>query len=218
LEDSLRRLARGLVRLREAPVVENYTGPLLFEGVAAGQLLERLLRDQLSGAPAPEMPGGFRPQRRSWASRSGLRVVCGGFSLVDDPGMTRLGDQTLVSGYRFDEEGVPAERVQLVENGTLKKLLMSRTPSKEMSSSNGHAARHHFTMVGRPSTLILSTNRGLSRQRLRARLLQRIQEEQLPHGFIIRQLQEPVAGMLAASMGIQSGAGRTSEGVGFPIS
>src|SRR5690606_775603 len=99
-----------------------------------------------------------------------------------------------------------------------KKLLMSRTPSKEMSSSNGHAARHHFTMVGRPSTLILSTNRGLSRQRLRARLLQRIQEEQLPHGFIIRQLQEPVAGMLAASMGIQSGAGRTSEGVGFPIS
>jgi len=44
----------------------------------------------------------------------------------------------LFGAYKVDDEGVPAERVSLVEKGVLKSLYMSRTPRKEIKRSNGH--------------------------------------------------------------------------------
>jgi hypothetical protein len=217
LRASLHALAETLGRLRHAPVVRNYTGPILFEGQAAGQLLERLLRDQLSGTPAPEMPGGYRPEQSSWSSRMGLRVFPGGFTLVDDPTLSMLEGQRLTSGYEFDDEGVRAERVELVENGHLRQLLMSRTPSKDFSVSNGHARRHHLGMLGRPSTLVLQKSRGLTRPQLHRALLKHVRQEQLSHGFVVRQLEEPMTAMLAGAVGIRTGGEGTRGVVGAPV-
>src|SRR5207247_8510645 len=47
-------LAEEIARAREAPALEDYSGPVLFEGVAAGQLLRELLSEALSGTPPPE--------------------------------------------------------------------------------------------------------------------------------------------------------------------
>jgi hypothetical protein len=43
-----------------------------------------------------------------------------------------------------DDEGVPAQRVPLVEHGVLTGLLMTRTPRKEIAHSNGHARAPRF--------------------------------------------------------------------------
>ena len=51
----------------------------------------------------------------------------------------------MFGSYRVDDEGVPAQRVSLIEKGVLKTLLMSRTPRKEITSSNGHARAPRFS-------------------------------------------------------------------------
>jgi hypothetical protein len=50
----------------------------------------------------------------------------------------------LFGAYKVDDEGVPAQRVSLVEHGVLKALLMTRTPRKELAHSNGHARAPRF--------------------------------------------------------------------------
>ena len=83
------------------------------------------------------------------ASKLGQRVAAPILSLVDDPLLAVAPGKAPVFGsYRVDDEGVPAQRVSLIEKGVLKSLLMSRTPRKEIARSNGHGAR--AALRGRP--------------------------------------------------------------------
>jgi hypothetical protein len=199
LSRTVREMAETLAELRRAPVVENYSGPVLFEGAAAAQLVERLLAQRLSGTPPPEAPGGFSPPTNSFASRLGLRVLPAGFSLVDDPTLEAVAGQLLYGGYAFDDEGVRGQRVEVVENGSLKALLMSRSPSKELPESNGHARRRPWGEAeGRASNLVMSSKRGVSRGALTQALLREVRKENLPHGFVVSLFEEPLTHILAA--------------------
>jgi len=55
--------------------------------------------------------------------------------VVDDPAR----DPRQVGGFVFDREGVEAQRVDLVRDGYVRDLLMSRIPRAELGRSNGHA-------------------------------------------------------------------------------
>ena len=49
-------------------------------------------------------------------------------SVADDPTLKELNGVRLSGSYDFDDEGVPASRVQAVDHGVLKNFLMSRMP------------------------------------------------------------------------------------------
>jgi len=103
---------------------------------------------------------GDIPDDNPWSSRVGLRVLPKGFSVIDDPGLSRWDGTTLLGGYPIDDEGVVAQRVELVQNGILRRLLMSRTPSKEFRGSNGHGRYGYSTgAVGWPSNLVVRARR-----------------------------------------------------------
>jgi len=73
--------------------------------------------------------------------------------------------------YRVDDEGVPAQRVSLIEKGVLKSLLMSRTPRKEITKSNGHGRAPRFAGVrAHVGTLVLTGEKGRKRAELIAEL------------------------------------------------
>jgi TldD protein len=93
-------------------------------------------------------------------------------SAVDDPSLeVGPGKTPLYGSYRIDDEGVPAQRVPLVEHGVLKSLLMSRTPRKEITHSNGHARAPRFSAArARLGTLVVSGAHGLSHAVLLAEL------------------------------------------------
>jgi TldD protein len=123
-------LARQLTELRHAPLAPDHYGPVLFSGVAAPQLIQELLSQSLVGTPVPiEGPLARKIKRR---------VLPTSVDLVDDPTLSTLGAEPLLGHYVADEEGVLGERVALVKRGVLQTLLMSRTPSKELATSNGH--------------------------------------------------------------------------------
>ena len=80
------------------------------------------------------------------ANKIGQKVASVLVSVVDDP-LQDLGPgkAPLYGSYRADDEGVPAQRVSLIEKGFLRSLLMSRTPRKEIVHSNGHARAPRFS-------------------------------------------------------------------------
>jgi TldD protein len=148
LEKAVRAMAAELTAMRAAPVAQNGSSAVLFEGLAAGQIVKHLLAEQLVGTPPPKTASAGSDehgQSSELANKLGLKVAASSISVVDDPLQeVGPGKVPLVGAYRADDEGVPAQRVSLIERGILKSLLMSRTPRKEITHSNGHARAPRF--------------------------------------------------------------------------
>jgi TldD protein len=178
MEKRTRQMATDLTAMRSAPIGEAGNAVVLFEGRASGQLLRRLLADQLSGTPPPRGPSGDgpRPDTATFAGQLGQRIAPAFLSVYDDPRQELGPDRTpLFGAYRADDEGVAAEKVSLVEKGIVKSLLMSRTPCKEILRSNGHGRGPLAAgaMRGRAGVLTVSAGpAGLSAEALRARAVQ----------------------------------------------
>jgi predicted Zn-dependent protease len=148
MEKAVRAMADELVAMRKAPVAESGTAAVLFEGLAAAQLTKILLADNLGGTPPPKTAsaaGDDGGQESALATKLGQKVTAPILSAVDDPLLaTGPGKAPLFGAYKVDDEGVPAQRVNVVQHGVLKGLLMSRTPRKEIARSNGHARAPRF--------------------------------------------------------------------------
>ncbi|MGH9644753.1 MAG: metallopeptidase TldD-related protein, partial [Terriglobales bacterium] len=107
-------------------------------------------------------------------------------SIVDDTTMKKLGDQDLLGYYQFDDEGVPAQRVTLVDHGVLKNFEMSRSPLVGFPHSNGHGRRQlGATPVSRQGNLIVESSKSVTNAQLRAKLIDLIKEQGKPFGLLI---------------------------------
>jgi TldD protein len=176
MEDEARRVATELEAIREAPLVKSSDAVVLFEGQAAAEMVRRLLGDRLSGTPPARTVSGEKREPGSLRERLGQKVGPAFLSVHDDPLATRgPGGVSLLGAYRADDEGVAAERVQVIQKGMLTALLMGRTPSSEMTRSNGHG-RGTPTLgafQGRISNLFVTGAAGavLGERKLRERAL-----------------------------------------------
>lgn len=179
-----RRIGKELTELRAAPLVDDYSGPVLFESIAAPQIAAELLSLSLSGTPGPN------EQDTPLAPRLGKRVLPNDFSLFDDPTLGSYKGLTLLGGYAFDDEGIPPQRVSLVHGGRLKQLLMSRTPRKEFAQSNGHARSGLSGWArGGIGNLVMESSRGATEAALRRRLQRAVADEGLDYGLVATRLE-----------------------------
>ena len=168
MEKAVRAMAKELVAARQAPIATSGAGAVLFEGPAAAQIVKILLGDQLGGTPPPKTASAGSDdggQQSVLAGKLGQRVAAPILSLVDDPLLAAAPGKAAVFGsYRVDDEGVAAQRVSLIEKGVLKSLLMSRTPRKEITRSNGHGRAPRFAGVrAHVGTLVLTGAKGQKR-------------------------------------------------------
>jgi len=168
MEKAVRAMAKELVASRQAPIATSGAGAVLFEGPAAAQIVKILLGDQLGGTPPPKTASAGSDdggQQSVLAGKLGQRVASPMLSLVDDPLLASApGKAAMFGSYRVDDEGVAAQRVSLIENGLLKSLLMSRTPRKEITRSNGHGRAPRFAGVrAHVGTLVLTGAKGQKR-------------------------------------------------------
>jgi hypothetical protein len=134
MEAEVRAMADWLVALESAPAMREYLGPVLFEGPASVELFRQLAASELVGTPPAQQGRGLWgevPDARA-TGRVGRRLLPAGWSVVDDPSGTGTGS------YRYDHEGVPSQRVELVQDGVVRRLLHSRVPDSPDGASNGH--------------------------------------------------------------------------------
>jgi TldD protein len=193
-----------LMAMRAAPPAPDYTGPVLFESRAAAALIAQVLSPSLSGARAPL---AFQPvvdqlmsslgARSDWSGKIGSRVLPASVSLVDDPLLKDYKGAQVIGSYTIDEEGVPAQKVDIVEDGKLKSLLMSRRPGPDFDQSNGHG-RSAFLADSKPvmSNLIFSSTETVSSDDLRKKFLDSCKAEKLDFCIVVRQMDNPSLSLL----------------------
>jgi predicted Zn-dependent protease len=193
-----------LMGMRAAPPAPDFTGPVLFEPRAAGALLAEVLTPSLSGARPPL---AFQPVveqlmsslggRSDWSGKVGSRVLPSGVTLMDNPAATDYKGSPLVGSYAIDQEGVPGEKVTLVDEGKLKNLLMSRRPGPDFEKSNGHG-RSAFLSDPRPvmSNLFFSSSEAISKEDLKKKFLDSCRAEKLDFCIVVRQMDNPSLSLL----------------------
>ncbi len=190
-------MVQDLARQAEAaPLDEEYVGPVLFEGDAALGLFTDLLAPQIEGTPAVTsfntLLGGLG---ESFADseggpgdvRVGRRVLPSGWTAFDDP---RL-DPHNPAAFDHDQEGTPAQRVNVVTDGITRDLLMSRIPRKDHAGTNGHArGRPGYRLPGRVSQLVVEPPRRFSAAQLRKRALKEAASYGHDHVLVVRRLED----------------------------
>jgi len=163
---------KSLEELRNAPVVsaEDYHGPVLFSGDASADVLNHLFVPNVE-ADRPEMGTTARTQG-IYTSSLHARVLPEFLSATDDPSLTTFAGRKLLGSYAVDDEGVPAQKVDVVTNGKLENYLIGRTPVRDFPASNGHGrAPVGQSARARQGVLLFQSKSPLTADALTARLL-----------------------------------------------
>lgn len=183
-------LVNNLTSAMQAPILESYTGPILFDGLASNQVFQELLVPQLAGRVEPV---GSRRSRRSQGTlenKIGRQVLPDTFQVYDDPSMADWNGKPLLGHYTYDAEGIPASKVSIVEDGDLQTLLMSRTPTKKLTGSNGHARRGSGSgrINAGIANLVIQDSSGLGDAELKSELIAAADDQGLDFGIMIRKI------------------------------
>lgn len=194
LEKQARLLAKNIRDLTDAPLAPRYDGPVLFEGEGATGVVRFALAPNLGGTPLPQ---GLRPQEAklfggALSGRIGVKVLAPFLSIVDDPTSAQIASTEVIGGYKIDDEGVPAQRVEVVKGGLLMSLLQARTPTTAGDRSNGHARRttRGGAFHGSATNLVVTARGGVAAAALKKRLLAEARSQGLDRAFIIRRFDD----------------------------
>ena len=117
----------------------------------------------------------------AYSSSYKSRVLPETLSVTDDPLQTKFAGKSLVGAYAIDDEGVPAQSVDIVVNGKLENFLIGREPVKDFSTSNGHGRAAPVQAPHARSAVILikaaEGSQALSKDELNKRLLAMAKEQ-----------------------------------------
>jgi TldD protein len=179
------KISEDLKALRAAPAAEPYAGPALLSGRAAAVFFHEVLGHRLEGHRQRDETEG-----QTFTKKINQLVLPSFLTVVDDPTIKDLNGVKLAGSYDFDDEGVPAARVEAVENGILKNFLMSRMPNKYFDHSNGHGRRQPGLMAtGRQGNLIVTSTNTVSDAELRNKLIEEIKKQGKPYGLYFDDIQ-----------------------------
>jgi len=153
--EQLRKEMEGLV---VSPLNDPTVGPALLTGRAAAVFFHEVFGHRAEGHRQKDVNEG-----QTFAKKVNEQILPEFLSVIDDATMKKLGKQDLLGYYQYDDEGVIAERVTLVDHGVLKNFEMSRSPLKDFPHSNGHGRRQIGAQpVSRQGNLIVESNKAVN--------------------------------------------------------
>lgn len=184
IEAAVNRVSADLARLVRAPTVEPFVGPAILSGRAAGVFFHEIFGHRVEGHRQKDETEG-----QTFTKSVGLPVLPDFLSVLFDPTRRTLDAVDLNGYYSYDDEGVKARPVPVVENGILKTFLMSRSPIKGAEHSNGHGRRQPgLEVVSRQSNLIVESKKQVPDKRLREMLIEEIKRRDKPYGLYFEQV------------------------------
>ena len=221
-EPELRRateaVAENLTALARAPVGESYTGPVMFEPLAAAQLLADLFGRNLGQRRRPVSEPGrtLSVTESEFEGRVGSRILPDWLDIVDDPTAKEWNGHPLFGNYLVDLEGVVPAPLAIVEKGTLKNMLATRQPVKGREESNGRARLFSGFGANAPASgnLIVRATGTSTLPELKQKLIDLSGQRNKPYALLIRKMDFPSTASgselqrIAARMAQDGGAGR----------
>src|SRR5262249_35184754 len=125
-----------------APMGDDYSGPVLFEGAASSQILAELLGRNLALSRKPVSDpgsGGAGAMASELEGRMGSRILPESFTVIDDPTLKDWKGQRLFGTMAVDEEGIASKPLTMIDKGVLKNFLLTREPVRRFPNTNGRA-------------------------------------------------------------------------------
>ncbi|MGH9863975.1 MAG: TldD/PmbA family protein [Candidatus Acidiferrales bacterium] len=179
--DQIRILSGQVAALRKAPLVEPFAGPTLLTGRAAAVFFHEVLGHRLEGFRQKDASEG-----QTFTSKVGQPILPDFITVRDDPTTNAVNGQVLLGYYPFDDEGVPAQNVTLVDHGILKNFLMGRSPLINFPHSNSHGRRQlGFQPIARMGNTIVESSKTMTNAALRQRFIEEIRKQGKPFGLLI---------------------------------
>jgi len=173
-------LIENLDALRNAPVVEPYSGPAILVNRACGVFFHEIFGHRIEGH---RQKSEFEGQ--TFTKKLNERIMPEFISIYDDPTLEKFNGKDLNGHYLFDDEGVRAQRTTVVENGVLKGFLMSRSPIANFPKSNGHGRRQYGKkVVARQGVLYVKSNKEVPFLELRNALIEECRRQKKPYGLL----------------------------------
>jgi TldD protein len=197
-----RKLAGDLLKLRLAPRFDEkgYTGPVVFAGTAARDLMADVLIARLAAQREEALGGGDVSQMLGGSKRSSLkdklntRILPTSISVIDHSRPTAA-NANMLGAFAADEEGtVPMESLLLVDKGMLTTLYMTRTPTKEVREPNGHARALTSQPPGigenspAPGIVEIHDTKGLTQKQMDAEMFTRAKEDGNKFVIVVRSI------------------------------
>jgi TldD protein len=173
-----------LEKLKHAPLAEPYSGPAILHARSAGVFFHEIFGHRVEGHRLKSNDDG-----QTFKAKVGESVLPKTVNVIFDPTTYKYKGQDLVGAYAYDDEGVKARPVRVVEKGVLKNFLMSRTPLDGFAASNGHgraAAGAHA--VSRQSNLMIETTDPLSMEDLRKMLIKECRKQDRKYGYLFKEV------------------------------
>ncbi|HBF22687.1 MAG TPA: peptidase U62 [Planctomycetes bacterium] len=184
MRNAFRSVLEQVMALREAPLVEPYTGPAILLNRASGVFFHEIFGHRIEGHRQKDVNEG-----QTFTNMVGEPILPDFLSVSDDPTLERFGDTDLRGFYRYDDEGVPAQRVELIKDGVLKTFLMSRSPLPGFDHSNGHGRREPGnSVVSRQGNLMVESTKSVAFEELRKMLIEECHSQGKPYGFLFEDI------------------------------
>lgn len=179
ISTDIRSMIETLGKLRLAPLAETFSGPAILSGPASGVFFHEIFGHRVEGHRQKDPNSS-----QTFKSFLNKKILPDFIDVVFDPGLKTLNGQDIVGYYKYDDEGVKAEKVIAVEKGIFKNFLMSRSPIESFPISNGHGRRQPgLRPVARQSNLLVQASQTVSFDSLRTLLRNECKQQNKEYGL-----------------------------------
>ncbi len=184
IKSVVKEMIEETLEMRNAEVLSPVSVPALLEPEAAGVVFHEAVGHRLEGERQIDDDEG-----QTFKEKVGQKVIPAFLSIIDDPSKKSLNGTHLMGYYPFDDQGVPGERVVLIENGVLKNFLLSRTPVNGVERSNGHGrASYGRAPIARMSNTIIESKTEYTQEKLKELLIEEVKRQNKPFGLLIKSM------------------------------
>jgi predicted Zn-dependent protease len=179
-----KELSETLSKLRKAPVVDSYSGPVILSAQAAGVFFHEIFGHRVEGARLKN-----ETDAQTFKKKLGQLVLPEDMSVIFEPQLKKYRGIPLNGQYVFDDEGVRGQRVEVVKDGKLISFLMNRSPIEGFPKSNGHGrGMIYLNTTTRQSNLIIESSKPKSEKELRTIMIEELKAEGKEYGYLLDQV------------------------------
>jgi predicted Zn-dependent protease len=184
IRQTIETMIADLKALRSAPVIEPFTGPAILSGRASGVFFHEIFGHRIEGHRQKSESEG-----QTFTKQLNKAILPDFITVVDDPTTNRINGIDLNGHYKFDDDGVAAQKVTVVDKGVLKNFLMSRSPISGFENSNGHGRKAPgYRTVGRQGNLIVQAANTVTDAKLRAMLIDEAKKQGKTFGLLFKDI------------------------------
>jgi len=177
-----RQMLTELYALRNANTAEPFSGPAIFSPAASGVFFHEIFGHRIEGQRMNSETDG-----QTFRDKVNSKVMPSFISVYSDPGANVYNGTELLGSYKYDEQGINGQRVEVVKDGILKNFLMSRTPLDNFMHSNGHGrAQAGMNPTSRQSNLFIESTKTVDMKELRKKLISECKKQGKAYGYYFK--------------------------------